>query len=72
MLFERNKILYELEKGENFGKAMKAYRLSTFETSRAIAEKLEIDPSTVLDWENGRHAATEKLRNKITEKIKNN
>ena len=30
----------------------------------------KIDPSTVLDWENGRHTASQKLRNKIIEKIK--
>jgi len=49
MLFEKDKILHELEKGGNFGKAMKAYRLSTFETSKAIAVNLGIDPSTILD-----------------------
>ncbi len=56
LLFNHEEIKQRLMNGEaNKGIVLRALRLSLLKTHREMAEELGIDPSTLLDWENGRH-----------------
>ena len=55
-----------LFEANSFSKEIRVYRQFHGITQKELAKQLGIDPSTIMDWENGKHKPTKKLTGKIS------
>ena len=66
LLFNSEEIKERLLNGEaGKGGVLRAMRLSRLKTHREMAKEMNIDPSTLLDWENERHKPMRKMVERI-------
>ncbi len=56
-----------IETGSTLGERIRAARRRLGLSHADLAKRLEVDPSTVLDWETGRHRPSQRCRDRIAE-----
>jgi ribosome-binding protein aMBF1 (putative translation factor) len=54
-----------LRVGKDLGERLRLARETAGLSHRELAKRLRVDPSTILDWERGRHKPTPRLRRRV-------